>query len=112
MNPAVAQGLDPKLKETYDRVMGTELPKAASSPTPPPLASPSAPTPPPVQSQPVEPMPAAHTESQVFVASPTTSSSAFTAKKPRKISPVILIALGVAFFGVYTVVWLKVFGIF
>lgn len=113
MNPTTAQGLDPQLKATYDRVMGTELPKTGNIVgSTQQTVQPPAPSAPPVQAQSNEPTPAAHTEAQVFVASPAPSSQqAFTAKKTHKISPVVWIVLAIAFFGVYTGVWLKVFGI-
>lgn len=118
MNPAV-QGLDPKLKETYDRVMGTQLPiRPASSasvngqpkptiteqkPVQPLIAE--APSPQPVSNEPAP---------TVFVADGTdTSSSTQTVVSKKKGFPkVILIALGVLFLGGYTLVWLKVFGVF
>lgn len=108
MNPS-APTLDPKLAETYNRIMGAELPKAASSPASEARqgwTGNTGPKPEPTQT----PAPAQH----VYVASgtPGETTEAFTAKKPRKISPVILITLGILFFGAYTIVWLKVFGIF
>lgn len=108
MNPATAQGLDPKLKETYDRVMGTQVNPLPSAAKP---VEPSAPTPLP-SAQHNEPIPVSHTDTHVFVATPSASSQNFTAKKSSKISPVIFIVAGLVFFAVYTVVWLKVFNIF
>lgn len=120
MNPVAAQGLDPKLKEAYDRVMGAEIAPQPSSPvsTQPaatvhePIVAPSAP--PQTQSQtPAEAVPAAEPQQHVFIAtSPSGSTQTAVVKKPgKKISPIIFIAAGVVFFLGYTAVWLKVFGI-
>lgn len=123
MNPNVAQSLDPKLKETYDRVMGTHV---NSSPQPKPIE----PTPPsPIQNKPFEPTPAmpgnvgapepVGPTTQVFVAAtPDTGATVKVTpgqtpfKQPGKgISPIIFIVLGLVFFVAYTVIWLKVFSI-
>lgn len=107
MNPNLAQSLDPKLKEAYDRVMGTQIntkPQAAAAAVP--QANP----------QPVNQAPAPEKQdTKVEMVSVNTSNSdlktAPLAKK-SKLSPVFLIAGGVAFFLVYTVIWLKVFKVF
>jgi len=123
VNPNLAQNLDPKLKETYDRIMGTQV--NVQSPRP------VAPTPQPVQQihVPVEgvgpvssptPTPAstvaepASKEEKVEMVNINTSSAAPAAKpsSSKKTSPVIFVVLGVGFFLLYTVVWLKVFKIF
>ncbi|MBI2033251.1 MAG: hypothetical protein HYT10_02190 [Candidatus Levybacteria bacterium] len=54
MDPKTAQNLDPKLKEAYDRVMGTSLPATSPAPAVPPSQpaphiETTAPTPPPSQ---------------------------------------------------------------
>lgn len=115
MNPNLAQTLDPKLKETYDRIMGTELPKAGSSPAVEPqthvpieqIATPQAPTP--------EATPNLPEESKVEMVSINTTPSVSKTEqvsKGRKISPVIFIVVGVLFFLLYAFAWLKVFKIF
>ncbi|HKC14558.1 MAG TPA: hypothetical protein VKC89_01160 [Patescibacteria group bacterium] len=116
MNPN-QQTLDPKLKETYDRVMGTQMPNAASSPAtasiPQPSASVQSPAPVQPQTQTAE-HPAAP-PAQVFVATPAAPTGKTVVVKNsngKKLSPVVLIVVGLAFFVVYTVVWLKVFAIF
>ncbi len=118
MNPAQGQ-LDPKLKETYDRVMGSQF-TASAMPKQPVAPSTSIPSSPIQQSNPVQ-SPTQSTQTpatapaQVFVASPATPNGSKTiVKNPsgKKISPVIFITLGVVFFAAYAVVWLKVFGIF
>lgn len=115
MNPNL-QNLDPKLKETYDKVMAAQFsqPAQKKEPVPPtPSPIPSMPNPTPVAS----PSPVNSSQSpaaQVFVASPATpTGKATNVKSPsgKKISPIIFVVLGLAFFAVYTLVWLKVFGI-
>lgn len=125
MNPTTQGQLDPKLKETYDRVMGSQFTVPAAPPKSPVMPSASIP-PSPVQTQtPAQtvqaPLPSsgqaipASAPAQVFVASPATPNGSKTTvvKNPsgKKISPVIFIILGIAFFAVYAVVWLKVFRI-
>ena len=105
MNPS-AQSIDPALKETYDKVMATQLPVQPSSQ--PKIVEPS-PSPVPVMPQPSEtPKTATAKTSQVYVSSPT---SAVAGKQGKKISPVILGVVGIVFFAIYAVVWLKVFGV-
>lgn len=119
MNPAAAQNLDPKLKETYDRIMGTQ-----AAPAQPPSQKPSdAPTQPqehvPIeqvvvpQVSPVEQVPSPVTSAEPeMVNINATAEVAKPAAVKGKISPVIFIVLGVGFFLFYTVVWLKIFNIF
>lgn len=119
MNPNLAQSLDPKLKETYDRVMGMQLnPRPATPKSPQPVAPvPQSQTP----VQPASPVSApehsAQDDSQVEMVNintPTpqgqTNTTAASAKK-SKIKPVIFVAAGVLFFAIYTVIWLKFFSI-
>lgn len=106
MNPS-AQTMDPNLKETYDKVMATQLPGQPSSQPkviePTPSASP-------VQPETKEQSkPATAQTSQVFVASPTTPTG--VKKTGKGVSPVALGVAALAFFAIYAVVWLKVFGI-
>lgn len=118
MNPN-QQTLDPKLKETYDRVMGSQFtPQPVQENTP---VQPSASAPilhSPIQESAVAPAvesagPAP--VSQVYVASPAQPAGKSTVvKNPggKKISPVAFIGLGIVFFAIYAVVWLKIFAIF
>lgn len=107
MNPT-AQTMDPNLKETYDKVMATQLPQQPSSQ--PKVIEPT-PSAPPVEPKTAEkPAPATAQTSQVFVASPTTSTA--VKKAGKGMSPVVLGVAAIAFFVIYAVVWLKVFGIF
>ncbi len=100
MNPNLAQNLDPKLKEAYDRVMGTDV---RSSPEPTPkieVKTTQFPT------QPITEAP--------FVSPQTIKPSVLEtvpAKSDRKISPVIFAVVGIAFFLLYTLIWLKVFSV-
>lgn len=58
MDPKTLQPIDPKLKETYERVMGTSLtppPSAGQNPPPPP--PPVQPTPPIESKPPIQPQP-------------------------------------------------------
>jgi hypothetical protein len=119
MNPKTPQDLDPKLKEAYDRVMGGNF-----SPTPPAKPNVEAQqttpkqAPAPAQSFAAQPMPSSTPLSQpspVFVPSvnvPSPSSSPVSQKKKMKLSPVIFLFVGLAFFAVYAVVWAKLFGLF
>lgn len=119
MNPT-AQNLDPKLKETYDRIMGTQVNPKSIQPTPQPQqtapnifaqasAAPSAPSQPAPEPASVTPNDASAPQ-MVNINATIPQAKAVTAKKG--ISPIMFIAIGVGFFLLYTVVWLKVFKIF
>ncbi|MBI2074803.1 MAG: hypothetical protein HYT83_03145 [Candidatus Levybacteria bacterium] len=132
--------LDPKLKEAYNRVMGTSIP----SPTPPsPTSNPTAPepvvpvsTPPanpipkPTQSPmtnpvtPVAPQPAAQEPVMAVTPEPIPSQptasveskipiSGFVAPEQKKhgISPLIIVLGMLVFFVVYALFWVKFFGV-
>ncbi len=127
MNPKQPADLDPKLKETYERVMGTG-------------ATPPAPTPQrPVQTtvvdqpspaSPIQPPTAQPTKSEPeMVQSPQTPKSNQSFKTPeaplanvmvkgpsvkgkKSLMPVLLIIGGIIFFVSYAVIWAKLFGIF
>lgn len=122
MNPNAAQTLDPKLKEVYDRVMGT--PTSAAGANPPQPAKPIEPTPlshvpieqvvvpqtPEVEPTPTPsptPIPAEPEMVNINTSIPQTQQT----KSPRKLSPIIFVAVGIGFFLFYTFVWLKVFGV-
>ncbi|MCL5432792.1 MAG: hypothetical protein M1524_01605 [Patescibacteria group bacterium] len=116
MDPKKPSELDPKLKEAYDRVMGT--------------ATPAPQTPQPVVSQPAAPQvftPSGASKPQVsnvssapqttMVNSPssTSASSTFVSKpgnaKSGGFSPVLIIFGLLIFFVVYALFWVKFFGI-
>lgn len=111
MNPNTQQNLDPKLKEAYDRVMGSQINPQQQTPA---ASQPQ----PPVQPQKLEQQPAPSQPSgpQPIININTSSSSA----KPQKVEKVkgkggipsvVWIVLALLFFGGYTFIWLKVFKI-
>ncbi len=126
MNPKTPQDLDPKLKEAYDRVMGgnfNPIPPASKIPEIPKTEAPAAPLPSPAVAPPPPSIPLTNPvePSQpelppLNVMSPSTTSStgkqAASAKKKLKISPIIFLVIGLAFFVVYAVVWGKVLKLF
>jgi len=122
MNPKTVNDLDPKLKETYERVMGTSLTPAGSSiPTqsPPikatvaasPIPGPSVKPAPVMVASPQSTKPTPVPEIQI----PSTGNlmkNATTTKKKKSSKVVLLIAGGIVFFVVYGVIWAKIFGLF
>lgn len=114
MNPKTPQDLNPQLKEAYDRVMGGNFSSAAIPKTPEvsqteqqtpvqnPALSNSAPSSTPLTPQ--APTPTVNV--------PSPSSSPVLAKKKLKISPIIFLVVGLAFFAIYAVVWAKLFKLF
>ncbi len=134
MNPKTVNDLDPKLKETYERVMGTTL---GAKPTP-------APT---MQTQPVETTPLSSsaaeqmipdstrpeipepsriensTVSQVFRAdasnknvetatvNPPSKNAVLTKINGKKILPFAIIG-GIVFLVIYALIWAKLLGLF
>lgn len=113
--------LDPKLKEAYDKVMGTDLPAApaqtpasqqpfqtVAAPAVPatPVAAPTPQVATPQASQP----PLRRTTSTVHVGYQLQPPKVATQKK-GKISPILIIAGIVIFFVIYTVIWVKIFNI-
>ena len=119
MNPKTPADLDPKLKEAYDRVMGGNfsqpIPTAPTNPTPKiePVPAPTAINPPPLPPL-TNPMSVNMPPLNVMSPSsaPVTAQPANSAKKKSKISPIIFLVVGLAFFAVYAVVWAKVFKLF
>ena len=125
MNNNQLSGLDPKVQETYHRVMSTPTQPAQPVQTSPP-AQPTAPPPaaPPAGQSPLGSAPPAQAEApvpqQIYTPStavseppPTlnvTNSQVFSSKKKAgHISPVVMI-MGIAvFFVVYALVWVKIF---
>ena len=132
MNPKSVNDLDPKLKETYERVMGTSL---GANPTTSPV--PTMETQTITQPQQTEPQPQPEapvatiadentTVSQIFradspskisepatVSSPSFKKGATTKTDGNKKSLLIIIAIGVVvFFAIYAVIWAKVLGLF
>lgn len=105
MDPKSLSAIDPKLKETYERVMGTSVPQAQQAA---PENTPVTPAPP-VADVPEPPFPSNN--------SPFMSSSAplpNPATMNQNASPMLKIAYivgGVIFFIVYTIFWIKIFNL-
>jgi len=135
MNPKSINDLDPKLKETYERVMGTSFSPADPAPTPtpvqerpiqttvteqPPLGNAFEPVPPMPQQPPIGPAPEmlpplqGPNPFQEVQAPPAMVlvNGATVTKKKNILKPVLLIVGGVVFFIAYGVIWAKVFGLF
>lgn len=119
-------GLNPKLQETYNRVMNTPIQGVpqSSAPLPPPPAQAASPAPAEGQSQVFTPQqPASQTvevpakEEIVTVQAPqepivdASNSQVFSSKKKAgQISPIVMVVGIVVFLAVYTLVWVKIFG--
>ena len=127
MDPQSANNLDPKLKATYDRVMGTTTAPAGGpvpvQPTPgvPPVASqvPAAqPTPAPTGATPPPPLPTDVLSFQAAIQQPAAQPAATPAAPigviPQQTSTLLkalYIIGGVVFFVIYTIVWIKIFNL-
>jgi hypothetical protein len=137
MNPKSLNDLDPKLKETYERVMGTSLPgnpvatPAPTMQTQPATTQPIASEPEPQSSpQPEIPMPSPvedSTVSQVFradnkddkndstetatVSSPSSENKKAAKTSGKKLLPIVIVGV-VIFFAAYAILWAKVLGLF
>ncbi len=94
--------LDPKLKEAYDRVMGTTI--TPPQPPKPETHEQTRPEPAPQQTATVNPPPQQHDES-----SSGSIVHKATGKKGGRISPLLIAFLGLIFFVLYAAVWIKVF---
>ncbi|OGH11317.1 MAG: hypothetical protein A3B38_00630 [Candidatus Levybacteria bacterium RIFCSPLOWO2_01_FULL_36_13] len=138
MNPKNVNDLDPKLKEAYDRVMGTNFnPQATAATQPQPQQSQNQPVmqtqpaeeqQPAIQSIPVQPpQPANPTPSPLptqnpFVQTPQPPPTIYTQtdgnmqsmQKPKGHSFMAIVFLlgGTIFFAAYAIIWAKVFGLF
>jgi|SRR6185369_13442277 len=132
MDPKAVSNLDPKLKETYDRVMGTATPgSSAAAAAPQPLTAPAVA---PVNADITQGAPAATTSAEIPPATPTPAYNAdnlrfqaaiqapagavpvggVVAKVPGQTSSllrVLYIIAAIVFFIVYTFVWIKVFNL-
>jgi len=119
MDKNVSQ-LDPKLKEAYDRVMGTVVtppvkatPTAmsATSPSVPPLSStPLSPTP----TMSVNPLPTTSTTAinHQAVSVPISNTKITTLKKKSgAFKALIFMFAGIVFFIIYALVWIKMFNL-
>ncbi len=114
MDSKATSQLDPKLKEAYDRVMGTvipqhQVPQAAVPPQ-------STPAPQIVEQQAYQQPPVQAYQAAVATPLPTsapvsTDAVVKTHKSSKMTIPIVVLG-GVVFFIVYTVVWAKIFGLF
>jgi hypothetical protein len=126
MNPKNVAGLDPKLRETYERVMGTSLPQKQEAPEPSPITANPQPQPnqqndqaPVLQSASVPPAPQLFTQNNPFQEPPTPPAEVLAKnavvgpeKKKNHFTAIGLGLGGVIFFIIYAVLWAKVFGLF
>ncbi len=136
MNPKMPSDLDPKLKETYERVMGTSFAPATPSPQPRPVQTTVVQEPQPIAAaQPMAVAPPSLPPIDVanpapeMVPSPQTPKSGdpfkgfepppatvimkeTTTKKKSLLMPILLMVGGLIFFIAYGVIWAKVFGLF
>lgn len=111
MNPKGVNDLDPKLKETYERIMGTNF-----APTQPKTPTQNAPI---MQTHPTSNQ---HEQpiNSTFPNTPEPPVSVFTQSGPvsephnKKLNvlPILLVFGGIIFIVVYIIVWAKVFGLF
>lgn len=100
--------LDPKLREAYERVMGTSFPSPSGTQAQP-------------QPTPISPTPVAQTvgvgaaptmPAKATVTHPAANPNVFVAKGGSKGIPAILLVLiAIIFFVAYTVVWMVIFKI-
>jgi hypothetical protein len=114
-NQDPATQLNPKLREAYERVMGTVVapnPTTPSTPMPQAASTPSLSAVPPLKEEVHIPM--SSPTSQVFSATAPktyTSPSVVAPKKKSGVSPLIIAIGAVAFFIIYAVFWIKIFNI-
>lgn len=96
--------LDPKLKEVYERVMGTSVSSAPKAPTPP------SPQPAPIP-QPESPPPAGGHQMPQAPTAPQTQTQAISEKPHGHISPVVWLLGGLTFVIIYALAWVKIFNL-
>jgi hypothetical protein len=126
MNPKTVNDLDPKLKETYERVMGTSLAGNPSTPPPTMETQPISQPEPKIELQPETPTPSpdeSSTVAQVFRADESNKSIETTTVNPpsknetaaktggKKLLPIVIVG-AVVFFAIYAVIWAKLLGLF
>ena len=135
MDPKALNNLDPKLKETYDRVMGTTTPPASTAPQTPtaPATPPAAATPSPVNiniqqaapeatAQPTDaasPVPSYTTDNlkfQAAIQTPMVGAAPMAGLAPQPQGPSSLLKIlyiigAIVFFVVYAYFWAKIFNL-
>ncbi|OGH17114.1 MAG: hypothetical protein A3C22_00565 [Candidatus Levybacteria bacterium RIFCSPHIGHO2_02_FULL_37_10] len=126
MDPKKPADLDPKLKEIYDRVMGTNVPQTTSSPEPPPAISselpissieqpiqqPTAPTPPPIDA--TGAITSTHPEQikqEIVKIDSKTEENKTTKQNNSQVLPVFFVIGGIIFLVFYTIFWFKYFNV-
>lgn len=114
MDPKALSNLDPKLRETYERVMGTTTP--SGSPTaPPPVTSAPNETSPAPKSSPLMETPFANEQSPgaVTISQPLPASAPMTPlaskHKHSGLIKVLYILGAIVFFTIYLLFWAKIF---
>jgi len=127
MDPQKLSSLDPKLREAYQRVMGTTIPEPqaaplsqASAPIPQPEFVPASPTTIPTQ----QASNFVQMNSEIPAAAPTAALAPnFTVppvsqvpimpikKKGSSIMPVLFVIVGLVFIVIYTLFWTKIFNL-
>jgi hypothetical protein len=129
MDPKSVNNLDPKMKETYDRVMGTTTPPAAGTTATTPQATPAPATPNPLASPPAS-APTTPAANAPFTSSPSMpdnlqfQAAIQTPPSQPAAAPIgaipgrsssllkILYVVGsIVFFVAYTFFWIKIFNI-
>lgn len=136
MDPQSANNLDPKLKETYDRVMGTTTqpavaPAAGAAVQPAPAVTAPVPTPvvgdvkgtlvpsevpqSPNSSAPATPYTADNLSFQAAIQTPVANAAPVNnvaiPQPPSSLLKMLYIVGGIVFFVVYTIVWVKIFNL-
>lgn len=105
-------GLDPKLKEIYDRVMNTSISSAqltqAAAPTPPQPAQQPAPQPAVAQKPATQAQTIPQAPESAFISS-LSNVAATDTKTSNGISPILIALFAIAFLAVYTLIWVKFF---
>lgn len=121
----IPPNLDPKLKEVYERVMGTPVggtnPQPASQPPLPPQTQPSwaPPLPPPPSPIPPPPPPqtSAPQQSRPFpvvnlpAAAPKQETAVSVPQKKSHLTTIIFAIVGLVFFAVYALFWMRFFNL-
>lgn len=128
MNPKGVNDLDPKLRETYERIMGTAPGSSSGNPannepthpvlethTEPQIQSPAqgfinpTPIPQPQIIKPNDPfMPTVPPPAEVITKNAVVNSE----KKKNGLMPILFVLFAVIFFVAYAVFWAKIFGLF
>lgn len=121
MDPKKTQTLDPKLKEIYERVMGTPTSPSTTAPqgaltAPPPLPQtqgvPSTPQQP-LKSTPTEPLAQREQNPEAPTQLYTATTGGFVAKEKSgsSLTNILLVTTAIVFFTIYALFWLRYFNL-